>query len=63
MLSGITLKLFLNQSGNDKSENLNLNIRLNNNFRLSVDNISSVSTNLKTMKAEPKDLMAAMQEA
>jgi len=61
MLSGITLKLFtLNTNEKDK---MHFNIRLNNNFRLSVENISSVNTKLKTMKAEPKDLMAAMQEA
>lgn len=62
MLTGITLKLF-NSNSNEKCDNINLNIRLNNNFKLSVDNISSVNTKLKTMKAEPKDLMAAMQEA
>lgn len=62
MLSGITLQLFTLNT-HEKCDKMHLNIRLNNNFRLSVENISSVHTKLKTMKAEPKDLMTAMQEA
>lgn len=61
ILSGITLKLFQNKT-NEKGDN-NINIRLNNNFRLSVENIQSINTKLKNMKAEPKDLKVAMQEA
>lgn len=61
-LSGITLKL--TNLSNNKSDTIdNLNIRLNSNIKLTIDNISSLNIRFKTMKAEPKDLMSAMQEA
>jgi len=61
-LSGITLKL--TNLSNNKSDTIdNLNIRLNSNIKLTIDNISSLNIRFKTMKAETKDLMSAMQEA
>lgn len=60
MLAGITLKLF---NDHDYTDSANYNIRLNTNFKLSLANVGSINAKLKTMKAEPKDLMVAMQEA
>jgi len=60
MLAGITLKLFSGEGNADRGE---YNIRLGGNFKLSSANVSTINAKLKTMKAEPKDLMVAMQEA
>lgn len=63
MLAGISLKLTNLKKDKEGSNDNFCNIRLNSNFKLSADNIASINTRFKTMKAEPKDLMSAMQEA